>query len=43
MGDVEATHKIFTKLLSLMKKRGIERREDVLRFQDAKVQLLNPL
>ena len=36
LGDVEATHKIFTKLLSLMKKRGIERREDVLRFQDSK-------
>jgi DNA polymerase-3 subunit alpha (Gram-positive type) len=40
LGDVEATHKIFTKLLSLMKKRGIEKREDVLRFQDAKVSII---
>jgi DNA polymerase-3 subunit alpha (Gram-positive type) len=37
MGDVEATHKIFSKLLDLMKKQGIERREDVLNFQDRKI------
>lgn len=43
MGDVEATSKIFTKLLDLLKERKIEKREDVLRFQDAKIQLLNPL
>jgi DNA polymerase-3 subunit alpha (Gram-positive type) len=37
MGDVEATHKIFTRLLSMMKKQGIEKREHVLSFQDAKM------
>jgi DNA polymerase-3 subunit alpha (Gram-positive type) len=37
MGDVEATHKIFSKLLDLMKKQGIEKREQVLSFQDRKI------
>ncbi|MEI7718843.1 MAG: 3'-5' exonuclease [archaeon] len=37
MGDTEATSKIFSKLLTLMKKQGIEKREQVLNFQDSKI------
>jgi len=37
MGDTEATSKIFSKLLNLMKKQGIEKCEQVLTFQDSKI------
>ncbi len=37
MGDAKATHQIFNELLDLMKKQGIEKREEVLNFQDSKI------
>jgi DNA polymerase-3 subunit alpha (Gram-positive type) len=37
MGDVEATNKLFNNLLNIMKEQGIEKREDVVKFQDSKV------
>lgn len=37
MGDVKATYEIFNELLNIMKKQGIESREQVLAFQDSKI------
>lgn len=37
MPDVKVTHKIFKELTGLMKKRGIEKKEQVLEFQDSKI------
>lgn len=37
MGDVKATHQIFNELLDIMRKQGIEKREQVLTFQDSKI------
>ena len=37
MGDVKATHQVFGELLDIMKKQGIEKREQVLKFQDSKI------
>jgi DNA polymerase III subunit alpha, Gram-positive type len=36
MGDVQATNKIFSNLLDLMKKQGIEKKEHILQFQESK-------
>jgi len=37
MGDVKATHQIFNELIGMMKKQGIEKREQVLTFQCSKI------
>lgn len=37
MGDADATHHLFNELQDLMKKRGIEKQEQVLAFQGSKI------
>jgi DNA polymerase III subunit alpha, Gram-positive type len=37
MGDAGATHQLFGELLDLMKKRGIEKQEQILTFQGSKI------
>ncbi len=37
LSDVVATHKIFKELCGIMKKQGIEKREQILNFQDSKI------
>ena len=37
MGDADATHQLFNELQDIMKKRGIEKQEQVLAFQGSKI------
>jgi DNA polymerase III subunit alpha, Gram-positive type len=37
MGDVQVTNLVFDKLLDLMKMQGIERKNEILQFQDSKI------
>lgn len=37
MGDVKATNLVFNNLLDLMQKKGIEKKDEILQFQDSKI------
>jgi DNA polymerase-3 subunit alpha (Gram-positive type) len=37
MSDVQATNRIFNSLLEIMKKEGIENKEQIINFQDSKI------